>query len=69
MDGGGVLMSGEGPKTGCAGKHGQLFLMRIKSTGDTAYGEGSAPGLRHPIVAGDNRSPPSSTDAGICSAR
>ena len=69
LHGGGFVASGEGPKTSCAFKLGQLLHVRLKSTGDTTSGEGSAPGLRHTIVAGDHRPPQCSTDKGVRSAR
>ena len=67
--GGGVVASGEGPKTGSAFKLGQLLHVLLQSTGDTTSGEGSAPGMRHTVVAGDHSPPQSSTDKGVCSAR
>ena len=50
-DSGGFLASGEVPKTGRAFELGQLLHVQLQSTGDTASGEGSAPGLRHTVVA------------------
>ena len=68
-DGGGVVASEEGPKTSCALKLWQLLHVRLQSTGDTTSGEGSAPGLRYTVVAGDHSPPQSSTDMGVRSAR
>ena len=59
------MASGEGPKTGCAGTVGQLSHMWPKCTGGAASGEGSAPGLRHLVVAGDHCLPQCSTDEGL----
>ena len=66
-DGGGVVASGEGPKTSCALKI--LAAVARAAQGDTTSGEGSAPGLRYTVVAGDHSPPQSSTDMGVRSAR
>ena len=55
-------------RTGCALHSGQLSHMHLKSTSDTTSGEGSAPGLRYPIVAVDSHPPQCSTDEGVRSA-
>ena len=68
-EGDGFGASRESPKTDCAFKLGQLLHVRLQSTGDTTSGEGSAPGLRHTVVAGDHSPPQSSTDKGVRSAR